>query len=303
MRNALRNAYRGSSWLTVMAVAMTVLAVVAVVGLAADDRVVLGQPTWLKPFKFGVSFAVYAITLAWLLSFVRPTWMKKVGVGLIVVGSYLEVALIVWQAARGRASHFHVETALDNAIWSAMGAMAALFGVGTAVVAIVVWRGRVKDRTTDVAAKVGLWLLLAGMGQAALMVVPTSEQRRLDEIEDQPMLGAHAVGVPDGGAGLPITGWSTTGGDLRVGHFVGVHGLQAMILLAMLFPGRPQVIKIAGGAYAGLLALVTWQALRGQPLTQPDGLTLAAAGVLVAATAIGLLTIGRRVALPSLDRI
>ncbi|MEV6970900.1 hypothetical protein AB0M47_37945 [Hamadaea sp. NPDC051192] len=289
MRNALRNAYRGSSWLTVMAVAMTALAVVALLGLIVDDRTVLGQPTWLKPFKFGASFAVYAITLAWLLSFVTPTRTKKIAVGLIIVGSYLEVALIVGQAARGRASHFHVETALDNMIWNAMGSMAALFGVGTAIVAVVIWRNAVQDRTTMVAAKVGLLLLLAGMGQAALMVVPTKEQLRLDEIEDQPMLGAHAVGVPDGGAGLPITGWSTTGGDLRVGHFVGVHGLQAMILLAMLFPGRPRLIQVAGGAYAGLLALVTWQALRGQPLTQPDGLTLAAAGVLVVGTVVGLL--------------
>ncbi|NUR70600.1 MAG: hypothetical protein HOU81_07250 [Hamadaea sp.] len=294
MRNALRNAYRGSSWLTVMAVAMTALAVLAAFGLVVDDRTVLGQPTWMKPFKFGTSFAVYAMTLAWLLSFVKPTLTKKIAVGLIVVGSYLEVALIVWQAARGRASHFHVETALDNAIWSAMGAMAGLFGVGTAIVAIVVWRSDVRSGTAKLAAKVGLLLLLAGMGQAALMVVPTKEQRRLDEIQDQPMLGAHSVGVPDGGAGLPITGWSTTGGDLRVGHFVGVHGLQAMIVLAMLFPGRPGLIKVAGGAYAGLLALVTWQALRGQPLTRPDALTLTAAGVLVVATTVGLLTVDRK---------
>jgi len=285
MKNALRNAYRGSSWLTVMAAAMSVLAIGAAIGLLVDDRTVLGQPAWLKPVKFGVSFAVYAITLAWLLSFVGTTKTKKVAVSLIVIGSYLEVALITVQAARGRASHFDVATELDNAIWTAMGMMAALFGIGTAIVAIIVWRSRIQNAAASSAVKLGLLLLLAGMGQAALMIPPTSEQKTRDEIEDQPMLGAHAVGVPDGGPGLPLTGWSTTGGDLRVGHFVGVHGLQAMILLAMVFPQKPNLIRVAAGAYAGLLALVTWQALRGQPLTHPDGLTMSAAAVLALATA------------------
>ena len=33
---------------------------------------------------------------------------------------------------------------------------------------------------------------------------------------------------------MPITDWSTVGGDLRIPHFVGMHALQALPLLAML---------------------------------------------------------------------
>jgi hypothetical protein len=39
------------------------LLVVSAVGLAFDDRVLLGAPVWLKPFKFAVSMAVYGTTL------------------------------------------------------------------------------------------------------------------------------------------------------------------------------------------------------------------------------------------------
>ena len=113
--------------------------------------------------------------------------------------------------------------------------------------------------------------------------------------------GAHAVGVPDGGAGLPLTGWSTTGGDLRIGHFVGLHALQVLPLLALLFTRRrvaqrtaTRLLLVAAAAYAGLVVLLTAQALRGQALLHPDAGTLTAFAALVAGTALAVALVVRR---------
>jgi hypothetical protein len=109
--------------------------------------------------------------------------------------------------------------------------------------------------------------------------------------------------VADGGPGLPFVGWSTTGGDLRIGHFAGMHALQLMPLLAAgltaLNPhrldrtARVRIVRVAAAGYAGLVALVTWQALRAQPLLAPDALTLAALAAVVVGTAVALAAVLR----------
>jgi hypothetical protein len=54
------------------------------------------------------------------------------------------------------------------------------------------------------------------------------------------------------------------------------------------------LVEGAFASYAGLVALVTWQALRGQSILQPDALTLGALAVLVVVTVIyngGIMTL------------
>lgn len=291
----LRAALHGSRALTWLSALMAALLVVTVIGLVVDDRTVGGQPAWLKPAKFAVSFAVYALTLAWLIGHLRrgrrvARWAAYV----IVVTGVLEVGIIVFQAARGRASHYNEATPLDEALWQIMGPTIMVLWVATVVLTVLLWRDGMPDRASTWAVRLGMVLLLLGLLQGFTMVVPTAEQLALDEQGVGTMMGAHAVGVGDGGPGMPLTGWSTTGGDLRIGHFVGMHGLQALLLFAMVLPAlvadavrRTRLVFVFAFAYAGLLVLVTWQALRGQPLLAPDALTLAAAGGLLAAAVLG----------------
>jgi hypothetical protein len=99
------------------------------------------------------------------------------------------------------------------------------------------------------------------------------------------------VGAADGAPGLPGTGWSREHGDLRVPHFLGLHAMQLLPLLAIaLGRRRPAETTVrltltAAASYSALFILLLWQALRGQPLVQPDGLTTASLGIWLALTA------------------
>lgn len=281
---------------------MLVMSVASAVGLLVDDRLVAGAPAWLKPFKFAVSFTVYAFSWAWLVSLLRTRRRLVHTIStLVVVVILVEYAVITLQAARGTRSHFNVATPLDKALFSVMGVSITALWTGTLVLTLFLLRTRIDDAANRWGVRFGAVLSLIGLALGGLMVVPTPRQAAtLGTDAFDGLIGAHSVGVPDGGPGLPLTGWSTVGGDLRIPHFVGMHALQALPLVVVILvllsrryarlrddAVRGRLVIVAGLAYAGALALVTWQALRGQPLIAPDGLTLTALGGLVIATALG----------------
>ncbi|MFF3395832.1 hypothetical protein ACFYW1_33530 [Streptomyces sp. NPDC002669] len=280
---------------------MTVMSVVSAVGLMVDDRVLAGAAIWFKPFKFAVSFVVYALALAWMLTLV--TRGRRVGwwTGTVVAAACLaEMAIITGQVIRGKRSHFNHATPFDEALFNAMAVTVVVLWTGTLVIAVLLLRARMADRAAAWAIRSGVLLALVGAAFGFLMTQPTPEQRAAGNLDTADVIGAHAVGVPDGGPSMPLTGWSTTGGDLRIPHFVGMHALQLLPLLLLVLISlaprfarlrdprvRLRLVQVASASYAALVALVTWQALRGQPLVHPDGATLGAAALLVATTAAG----------------
>ncbi len=303
MGDVLRRAANWHRPLMMFAALMAVTGLVSAGGLLLDDRILLGAPLWLKPLKFSVSFSLYAVTWAWMLSLQQTPrrWIHLTGTAVAALAT-VEMVIIVGQVVRGRMSHFNAATALDATLFSIMGISIAMFWVLNLLQAVVLMRERLAERSTAWAIRLGTLISLAGMALAFLMTAPTPDQ--VDQMRAGvavPVVGAHSVGVPDGGPGMPITGWSTVGGDLRVPHFIGLHALQVLPLLAMgllvLARRRPRLrdeatrtrlVIVAGVAYAGLLALTTCQALRGQPLVSPDAWTLGGLGLIVAGSAVGV---------------
>lgn len=289
---------------------MTAMAVVSAAGIMLDDRVVSGSPIWSKPFKFAISFVPYTLTLAWMLTLLtrgrRIGWWAGTVVTLACLG---EMAIITAQVIRGKRSHFNYETPFDEMLYSAMAGTVLTLWAGTLVIALLLFGARIADRASAWAVRSGVFLALVGAGFGFLMTRPTPEQRAAGNLDTTDVIGAHSVGVPDGGPSMPLTGWSTTGGDLRIPHFVGMHALQALPLfllaLTVLAPRiarlrgplvRLRLVLVAAGAYAATVALLTWQALRGQPLVHPDGATLTTAVLILAATAVGAFAVLRQAA-------
>lgn len=275
----VRRVWRVNPPLAVVGFITLALLVPFAVGVFVDPRVITGAPAWLKPAKFAASFGIYALTLVWFLSFVRGHRRLVAAIAWgTAVATAVEIAVIALQAGRGTTSHYNTATPLDSALFVAMGvSVVVVFLLGMAT-ALLLLRQRAVPPALAMALRLGLAGSLVGMVLAAPMF-------------GDPM--GHAVGVADGGPGLSFLGWSTEGGGLRVGHFVGLHAMQVLPLLGFtLARSAPQwlgagrqaaLVGVAGAAWIGLSLLLTWQALRAQPLLTPDAATLGVLAALVAA--------------------
>lgn len=286
--------------LLLLATVMAAVAAVALVGLLVDDRTITGIPLWAKPFKFAASIAIYALTFGWLIGQLRrgrriAWWAGTVAAALLAV----EMVVILGQALRMTTSHFNNGTPLDQALYTVMGGSIAAVWVATLVISVLLFASPGPDRARNIAIRAGALISVVGMALGFLMTIPTAAQIQ----SGGSIVGAHSVGLADGGPGLPLLGWSTVGGDLRIPHFVGMHALQLLPLLLIALEVsarrfrvladvqvRAGLIWTATAGYAAVVALVTWQALRGQSIVRPDLPTLAVLGGIVVAMAISAAT-------------
>jgi hypothetical protein len=288
--------------LTILGGVMLLALLATLVGVFADPRTITGAPAWLKPAKFAISISIYSFTLVWLLSFIRNhSRLVRLVANLTVVSLIVEMIAIVTQAARDTTSHFNMTTPLNSFLWVTMGTFITFVWATNMVLAVLLVRERMTDRAFAWSLRLAVLISWVGMAAAFLMVKPTTAQAAALVAGHGPqIMGAHSVGVADGGPGLPVLGWSTVGGDLRVPHFVGLHALQILPFLGWLITRRRGVfarfaesqqlalVWTAGISYLGLVLLLAWQALRGQSVVQPDTRTFAVAGALalVALTSI-----------------
>jgi len=281
----LRDAWRTDGPLTATGLIMLGVLAVSAAGLAIDPRLVTGAPIWMKPVKFAVSITVYVATMLWAFTYLQAWTKTRALVGwvsaLTLVG---EMVIILTQVVRGTSSHFNTSTPLNAALWTAMGAAIAVQTLTSVWLAVAIWRASFTDRAMAWAFRLGLTLSILGASTGGFMTAPTAAQRDIMRAGQRPMaVGAHTVGAPDGGAGLPGTGWSTAHGDVRVPHFIGLHAFQALPLLALAarrreWPERRRVrlIVAAAASYAVFFATLLVEALRGVSIVHPDSTTIVA---------------------------
>jgi hypothetical protein len=272
-------------WLAVICV---VVAVALIPLWILDSRELLGVSVWEKPIKFYISVAIFSFTYSWLSSFLTRggRWVKLTGL-VIAVSLAVEIVIILAMASIGETSHFNVSTPTAIAIWSIMATFISIVLFSTIFISLMILFQKQQGFNLKLALALGSINTAVGMGLAYLMTWPTAAQLA----NYQGIAGAHAVGVSDGGPGLPFLGWSTVAGDLRVGHFFGLHSIQvaAMLLaLSLLLPlvFRIPLIVVGNITWLGFVGLVTWQSLRAEPFASPSAVTLTGLAVLLAVAAL-----------------
>jgi hypothetical protein len=174
-----------------------------------------------------------------------------------------------------------------------MGTAIVVQTILSVLVALALWRQTFEDRALGWALRLGMVITIAGASLGGLMTRPTDAQlQQMATTRQVATVGGHTIGAPDGGRGLPGTGWSVEHGDLRVPHFVGLHALQVLPVIALFLwwrriedGRRARLTVVAGSSYAMVFLILIWQALRGQALISVDALTMTALLVWAGVTA------------------
>jgi hypothetical protein len=242
------------------------LALPSLIALFLDERVLNDISVWVKPLKFQASLTLMLVTLLLLLPLIeqrtragRGVWLASL---MAVITASGEILYITVQAARGRASHFNDSTAFEALAYNLMGVGAALLVLSSLVIGVYILR------RPSPAAPAGLrlgggWGLILG----SIATLITAFALGGGQIDGP---GHWVGGIKTDIGGLPLFGWSRTGGDLRVPHFVATHIMQALPILGLALDRIAPRFARSGIALGALLSIAVVigtfvQAVQGRP--------------------------------------
>ena len=249
----LRDIRNGNKWLWASTLTCVAGLFLCIGLMLIDHRLFNGVNVWDKPAKFFLSFIVQFSTVGWALSFLpslqRNARRVKVAIAAMSFAAWLEMAYMIFRASRAEPSHYNDTSVFAQVMYGAMGLGALTLVVTAFFIGYLVWRNRKQSLMTQAA---GLGLML-GMVLATIAGVYMSAQT------------SHWVGGELSDArGLGLFTWSTTGGDLRVAHFVGMHAAQFIPLAAL--NGDRRVVYGVAAASVILTVTIFVMSMSGIPL-------------------------------------
>ena len=252
---------------------------VSIFGLIIDDRILQYVPIWLKPFKFSVSSVIFIGSILYFLKYISNQKFIYLTNKIVSYGLMIELLIIFLQAYRGKMSHFNNQTFEDFILFQIMAITIVCVWLGFGVYAWKLFKST--EYGNDLVFKgiqVGAIITFLTMPFAFTMPQPSKTQ--LQEIIKNKsqiglVVGSHTVDEKDPSQTYPLTGWAKTGGDLRIAHFLGLHALQILPILAFLLNGmtftisnKKRILSTTGFFYLLLVAVVLVQALKGIPIIQ-----------------------------------
>lgn len=205
---------------------------------------------WYKPFKFAFSTFTLVWAMAWYCHYL-PSFNIKIFNWSVIILLGFEIIYIAIMAGQGKSSHYNVSSPFYSAMFSMMALAATLVTLYIAYIGVLFFTHSFPDLPNYYvwAIRLGIVIFVIFSFEGFLMGAGMS----------------HSVGLENDNSNLFILGWSKIVGDLRVSHFIGMHALQALPILAFYILRNTKLTFLAGLLY-GLLALFTLvQALNGKP--------------------------------------
>lgn len=222
--------------------------------LAAKFSYVLinGVNTWYKPFKFGLSIGIFCWTMGWYTGYLELHNQVSLYSWITIILLGFELFYITFQAARGQLSHYNVSSSLYTSLTVVMAIAAVAATLYTGCIGILFFTEKFPELSLYYlwAIRISIFLFVVFALEGALMGAN----------------GSHTVGGEGDGDGLPLLNWSRKYGDLRVAHFVGMHSLQVLPLMAFYLLRDVKLVLILGFVYGALALFCLLQALNSKPL-------------------------------------
>lgn len=211
-----------------------------------ETRTFNGINVWIKPLKFMSSAAIFLATLVLFMPFLdrgqRERKSVNVAVWIISVFLLLEILYITFRASRAEASHFNRESVLNIVLYAWMGITILISTVLTGWIGWLILKSKESIARPELRYAIGVGLVV-GTALGSLTAVYMSTQT-----------GHWVGGVRNDAGGSFFFGWSRTGGDLRVAHFIGLHAMQGIPLIGWLV----SLVSTAAVKAAVVASAVLW---------------------------------------------
>jgi len=229
--------------------------VAALVFLSLTTRsslMIRGVNAWLKPFKFAISIAVFSFTMGWFTYELHAPGTVEIYNWIVILLLGFEIVYIALQAGRGQLSHYNFSKPVYGFLTALMGIAAAIVTLWTGYIGLLFFNADLKALPYYyvLSIRMGIVLFVFFAFQGASMGARST----------------HTVGGAEGGPAIPLLNWSKKYGDLRIAHFVGMHALQVLPLLAWYVLKDTLAVTIAGLLYGCLAVFTLVRALKGNPL-------------------------------------
>jgi hypothetical protein len=255
IQNGIALEWQSLSWASKFLVSYGLIMLLALVFCyvwsLSDHRLIREVGVWVKPMKFMLSTALFALTTVWVLKVAHSDldqmpvypWI----VTLLVLTSLFEVVYISYQASQGSASHYNVSDPFHAFMFGVMAVAAVGLTFSQAWLAWEIWN---EQKGADLRVET----LGVIIGLTMTFVLSTISGF---------MLGGNQ---PPSGQGIPIVGWHLYK-DIRPAHFLGVHAQQLIPLwglIAAKFMGTFSTAGLLIGAflYVMLWGISTWLSLQ-----------------------------------------